>query len=258
MRAETYLFGDGDVAARRLELLGHVFADSTRAFLAGAAVRRPQVAIDLGCGPGFTTHLIAETLGCARAVGLDASARFIELARATANHRVTFELHDVCAVPFPGAPADLIFCRFLLTHLKNPAQLVATWAGQLKPGGILMVEEVEAIRTSHPIFARYLAVLEAMLSSRSNSLYAGAIVAGLESAGGPQVISSEVRRLAVRNTDAAQMFVMNMQAWKDDDFIRSNYARETVAELEAGLNAIARDGLPRSEIEWSLRETIFQ
>jgi len=37
MGETKYLFGDGDLAARRLELLARVFEESTRAFLLKAA-----------------------------------------------------------------------------------------------------------------------------------------------------------------------------------------------------------------------------
>lgn len=253
-----YLFGDSELAARRLDLLARLFADSTRAFLATTAHQRRAAAIDLGCGPGFTTHLIANTLRCDRVIGLDASSHFIELARPTANQRVSFALHDVCAIPLPGAPSDLIFCRFLLTHLKDAAKMVAKWATQLNPGGLILVEETEAIRTRHRVFLRYLDIIEAMLASQSNSLYAGPIVAALESGSELRTLRSEVRRVTVRNAAAAQMFVMNMQAWKGSDFIRTNYPRETAGELEAGLEEIARDPSPASNIEWAMRQATFR
>jgi trans-aconitate 2-methyltransferase len=252
-----YLFGDNDLAARRLELLARWFADSTRAFLAAAANLRPGAAIDLGCGPGFTTHLIANTLRFDRVIGLDTARHFIELARTTANQRVSFALHDVSALPLPGAPADLIFCRFLLTHLKDPARMVAKWATQLNPGGLIMVEETEAIRTRHPLFASYLAIVEAMLASRSNSLYAGPIVAAIESRSGLRTLRSETRRVTVSNAAAGNMFVMNLQAWKETDFIRTNYPPDTIRELEAGLDEIAHDPSPVSDIEWSMRQATF-
>lgn len=138
-----YSFGDSDVAARRLELLAQVFEDSTRALLRDAPAAPPTLAIDLGCGPGFTTHLLADTRAFGRVVGFETSPRFIELARATATPRVSFELHDVCSIPFPTGPADLIFCRFLITHLADPADALGKWATQLNPDGLMMIEEVE-------------------------------------------------------------------------------------------------------------------
>ncbi len=252
-----YLFGDSDVAARRLEVLARVFAGSTRDFLAEVRDENRALAIDLGCGPGFTTHLIVDTLRCDRVLGLDASPRFIELARATANDRVSFALHDVCAVPFPSAPADAIFCRFLLTHLKDPANIVAKWATQLSREGILMIEETDSIVTEQPSFTRYLGIVEAMLAGQSNELYAGPIVAALGAATGLRTIRDQVRRLKVANADAARMFVMNMQAWKHGDFIRANYPSETIRELEDELSAIARATSSSSDIEWRLRQAIF-
>ncbi len=115
----------------------------------------------------------------------------------------------------------------------------------------------EAIRTQHPVFALYLEIVEAMLAAQSNSLYAGPIIAALESRSELRALRSEVRRLAVSNAETAQMFAMNMQAWKDSDFIRANYPRKTVAELEAGLGKIAREASPASDIEWAMRQATF-
>src|SRR5260370_22398603 len=161
-----YAFGDTDIAARRLELLAHVFEHATRAFLREAPAARlglaqnlaQKIAIDLGCGPGFTTHLIAEALGFSRVVGLETSERFIELARATANARVSFELHDVCCVPFPTGAADMIFCRFLVTHLADPADASAKWTTQLNSVGLMMLEGVEHIDTAHPALCSYVGI----------------------------------------------------------------------------------------------------
>ena len=61
----SYLFGDTDVAAKRLRLVAEVYAESTRAFLHARGAARPDAAVDLGCGLGYTTHLIAEALDAA-------------------------------------------------------------------------------------------------------------------------------------------------------------------------------------------------
>ena len=116
-----YAFGDTDIAARRLELLAHVFEHSTRAFLREAPAARlglaqnlaQKIAIDLGCGPGFTTHLIAEALGFSRVVGLETSERFIELARATANAAFRLNSTMYAAFRFLQAPPTCSSAAFL-------------------------------------------------------------------------------------------------------------------------------------------------
>src|SRR5207244_1657699 len=73
----SYAFGDSDLAAYRLQQLAVVFAPSTREFLLREGLPQCRQAVDLGSGPGCTTHLLAETLGCERVVGLDCSPRFV-------------------------------------------------------------------------------------------------------------------------------------------------------------------------------------
>src|SRR5881398_3141847 len=115
-----YAFGDSDSAARRLALVHEVFAATTRPFLADWVREPPDLAVDLGCGTGLSTHFLAEVTAAHHVAGLDSSARFIALARPSATNRVQFFEHDVTRVPFPVVPADLLYCRLLLTHLPDP------------------------------------------------------------------------------------------------------------------------------------------
>jgi trans-aconitate 2-methyltransferase len=80
-----YAFGDSAAAARRLDLLADLFAPTTRALLERFAGRPLDLAVDLGCGTGHTTRLLASVLGPRRAVGLDQSASFVALAAAGAH-----------------------------------------------------------------------------------------------------------------------------------------------------------------------------
>ena len=49
---KKYLFGDTDLAARRLKVLAEVFAASSETFISEAADCNPRLVVDLGCGPG--------------------------------------------------------------------------------------------------------------------------------------------------------------------------------------------------------------
>jgi hypothetical protein len=53
-----YSFGDTQIARQRLDLLSSVFDLSSRAFLHAKVLKRPHLALDIGCGPGNTTRLI--------------------------------------------------------------------------------------------------------------------------------------------------------------------------------------------------------
>jgi SAM-dependent methyltransferase len=255
---KKYLFGDSDTAARRLEVLAEVFAGTTRTFLLDAVTARPDLALDLGCGPGFTTHFLADVLRCKRAIGIDSSEHFIALADRTETRKVSFCLYDVTHVPFPTGPADLLFCRFLLTHLKDPEAVVGAWATQLRPKGLMMMEEVEWIDTSNRLFTTYLGIVERMLAEQSNRLYIGPVLETLVQAEDLENRMSRVVTLRVPNHLAATMFFMNLQSWKQQPFIQASYPPETIEQLERDLEAVARTRNDKAEIEWGLRQIALE
>ena len=248
-----YLFGDTDLAAERLEVLARIFAEPSRPFVRECAPERGALAVDLGCGPGHTTHMLAGLVACEAVVGLDNSEHFISLARATATERISFALHDVTVTPFPIGPADTLYCRFLLTHQADPAAIVGRWVTQLRPGGRLLMEEVEWIRTDNAVFTSYLAIVAAMLADEDRELYVGPVLDALAPADGLARRSSAVARLAVTARDAATMFFMNMQFWKSNTFVQANWPQAELERLEQQLRKLA-EGASGAGVDWGLRQ----
>ncbi len=253
-----YAFGDTDLAARRLKLLAEVFAEPTRDFLREAFTGRPKLVVDLGCGPGSTTHFLADVLGAERAVGLDNSESFIGLAKETETDRVSFYLHDVTTLPFPVGPADLLFCRYLLTHMREPAAVIARWATQLEPGGLLLMEETEWICVNCDAFATYVGIVEAMLAARSNTLYVGPVLDGLVLPSDLKRRTSDVRRFRVPPHRAAGLFLMNLQTWRHNRFVVESYSPGVIEQLQNDLLSISEQAASDLEIEWGLRQISFE
>lgn len=253
-----YAFGDSDLAAKRLRCLAAVFAGSTGAFLRAAVDAPPALTLDLGCGPGSTTHFLADVLRGERTVGIDDSPHFIELAQATATESVTFCRHDVTVTPFPCGSADLLYGRYVLTHMADPQAVLQSWATQLHPGGMLLMEETEWIHTSQPAFATYLRIVEGMLAHQGNILYIGPHLDGMPPPDGLRRRSSRVATFPVRDRDAARMFSMNIRTWKHNPYIQRAHAAAEIAHLERELDALtdADPGLAASE--WGLRQLVFQ
>ena len=121
----SYAFGDTEPAERRLALLAEIFEPSSRAFLA-THVAGAQLAVDLGCGPGHTTRLLAEVTGAGRTVGLDWSPSFLAAAGRDHLAGIEFVGHDLTRLPFPvaGQGADVGYARYLLAHLPQQAAAV--------------------------------------------------------------------------------------------------------------------------------------
>ena len=256
-RLITYLFGDTDLAARRLGVLAAAFAPSSAEFVARSADRPVELAADLGCGPGHTTHMLADLLDCRRVVGLDSSERFIALAGATAAGRVSFVCHDVTDLPFPIGQSDLLYCRFLLTHLPRPREILARWAEQLRPGGLLLVEEVDSIHTSNAVLAEYVDIVAAILADAGRELYLGPALADAELPLAKRRLSRAVPAVVAANC-AATMFSMNMQSWRANRFIQATYSHRQLEQLAGGLRDLSTPGEGGRAVEWQLRQIVYE
>ncbi|HEX4908643.1 MAG TPA: class I SAM-dependent methyltransferase [Actinomycetes bacterium] len=253
-----YAFGDSAPAARRLGLLADLFEPTTRAFLERFAGRPLGLAVDLGCGTGHTTRLLASVLGPRRALGLDQSASFVARAAAAAPAGVTFAVHDVRTVPFPtGGPSGLLFCRLLLSHLPDPAAALAAWATQLAPGGLLLVDEVERIHTADPALRGYLEVAGALLASRGQTLEVGPVLHRLPDPPGLARGHDRIAVLAPPATAAAAMFAQNLAVWGGQALQDGVVAAPALHALAEDLAAVAAGGRPAT-ITWELRQLAWE
>lgn len=253
--ARKYAFGDTDLAAGRLALLAEVFAGPTRAFLAEAAARPVELAVDLGCGPGYTTRLLAETLQPERTVGLDSSRHFLEMAREGAGG-LQFMAHDITVVPFPTGPADLVYGRFLLPHLADPEALVPAWFTQLRPGGQLLLEETEWIRTDNSTFSAYLEAVDVLLNERGGRTAIGDLLDQLPD---PEGTAGRLSRLATHSPvtgTAARLFLPNLRTWRDEPVFRQAPWPERLARIEQELEDLSTEG-GTGIIEWGMRQVAF-
>jgi ubiquinone/menaquinone biosynthesis C-methylase UbiE len=252
-----YVFGDNDTASRRLDLVGQQWHEPSAAFLGEVALGPPQLALDLGCGPGRTTRLVAATTGAARTVGIDSSAPFLARARADAPPGVTFVDHDVMELPFPTGPADLVYARFLLSHVPRPDRVMAAWMTALTPGGVIALDEVEQIDTNDATLAGYLELLGALMEVRGSALATGPMIDRFD--GGPDGYrrTSDVRVHPVRPEVAAELFALNFETWRHEPSVADNHDADELDDLAASLRRIARHP-GRAEITWVMRQATFE
>ncbi len=101
--------------------------------------RAGERVLDLGCGFGDTTRMLAELVGSeGSAVGVDVSPRFIETAAAEADQagagNTEFLVGDVQVVDLPG-PFDYAFSMIGIMFFANPVQAFRNIRESLAPGG---------------------------------------------------------------------------------------------------------------------------
>jgi trans-aconitate 2-methyltransferase len=252
----TYSFGDSELAAERLRRLAAAFEPSTRAFLERLCDRRPRSIADLGCGPGNTTRLLADVFPDAHVRGLDNSENFISIARQSLGEGLAYEVADVTR-ELPGGPYDLIYARYLLTHVANFRETILLWGEGLSPGGAIAIEENEWIECDQPPFERYLSIVQAMLAASGQKLYVGAELETVRDWTPLRKAVSELVAVTIDERTVAGLFVPNLQTWRKHEFIRREYSVEAIDRLEIELQAIAGEGSPSSQVTFGRRRLLL-
>jgi SAM-dependent methyltransferase len=106
----------------------------------GAAAARPgERVIDVGCGTGGTTAVLAAAVGAAgHVLGADISEPLIAAARSKRVPNASFVAGDAATHPFEAAAHDLVFSRFGVMFFGDPVAAFRNLQQALKPGGRLV------------------------------------------------------------------------------------------------------------------------
>ncbi len=99
--------------------------------------------LDLGCGQGHTTRMLAEHFPNASSIGLEYDAALVARARADPSNPVgiAFQQGDASQLPFPDASFDLVFTRYMLLHVPDPAGVICEMFRVTRPGGFVVAYE---------------------------------------------------------------------------------------------------------------------
>jgi SAM-dependent methyltransferase len=108
---------------------------NTPAFLALLPPVRGQRVLDLGCGEGHNTRLVAEQ--GADVVALDISEVFIRAAADSATHRTAHIVGDGTELPFRPACFDGVTAFMSLMDVAEPERTLDEVARVLRPGGFV-------------------------------------------------------------------------------------------------------------------------
>ena len=147
MANEHYVIRGGVEGRERLRRIAAVLRPTTLKLFERAEIQPDASCLDVGCGGGDVTLDLAQVVAPrGRVVGIDLDETKLELARAEARNRgvSNVEYRRVDAGDSLGsAEFDLVYARFLLTHLRDPAATVARMRDAVKPGGAVVVEDID-------------------------------------------------------------------------------------------------------------------
>jgi len=114
-----------------------------------APLRPGCPALDLACGTGDITYALQDR--GARTIGLDITARMLELARGRcgAGSRPAFLVGDMMALPFPDATFELVTTGYGIRNVPVIAHALSEVHRVLRPGGVLL--SLDFNRPSNPV-----------------------------------------------------------------------------------------------------------
>ncbi|PKO21996.1 MAG: hypothetical protein CVU38_11760 [Chloroflexi bacterium HGW-Chloroflexi-1] len=133
------------VASTWDELRARYFTEALREAAIAAAYLRPEMTVaDVGCGTGFMAAGLAPAVS--RVYALDGAPAMLDVARRNlSDHRnVVFQQTDGSTLPLPDASVDAVFANMYLHHCPDPAAAIREMARVLRPGGRVIITDMEA------------------------------------------------------------------------------------------------------------------
>jgi 2-polyprenyl-3-methyl-5-hydroxy-6-metoxy-1,4-benzoquinol methylase len=190
-----YVLGHTQLEQQRLINQARFLAPATEHFLVDAGVAAGMRVLDIGCGMGDVSMLVARLVGPqGLVVSIDVNQASIDTARqrASAAGLANLLFHRADIATFTEArPFDAIVGRLVLEFLPNPIATICRLCGLLRPGGLMALQEpswkVWLAYTSHlPLRMAVTTLLrDAFLAGGANTemelpLYQGFLAAGLK------------------------------------------------------------------------------
>jgi SAM-dependent methyltransferase len=125
----------------RLDSLTRLYDPGTIALCERLGLVAGRHCLDVGAGTGSLALALAERVGPTGSVtALDVDTRFLEPLESAGLAVVRA---DVTADPLPARAFDLVHARLLLEHLPQRDAVLAKLVRALRPGGVLLVEELD-------------------------------------------------------------------------------------------------------------------
>ena len=137
-----YIFDNAAPHARaRLTALAALHDAGTIRHLAATGISDGWTCLDVGAGLGTITRWLSQRVGApGRVLAVDIDTRFLE---ELDLRNVEILRGDIAVSPLPESTFDLAYARLVLEHLRDPDTAIRRMTRALKPGGWLVVEDLE-------------------------------------------------------------------------------------------------------------------
>lgn len=261
-----YAIAGGHAGNERLHLLARIMLPTTSHLLATIGLGPGMRCFDVGCGGGHVTRLMAQVVGPqGRVVGSDLDGALLALAQHEADiaHRDNIEFRHADAIePQEQAAYDLVYARFVLSHLREPETCLAAMVQACRPHGVIVIEDID-FRGSfcHPAsaaYARYTSLYEAVVTRRGGDPTIGPKLPGMLRQAGVDAVQINVVQPTHMAGEGKLMAAVTMEKIADAVIAEGLATAADVAQVIDGLQQAAADpttvmSLPRVVQTWGTR-----
>lgn len=98
-------------------------------------------ALEVGCGHGIRTRLMAKHFPNVEVIGVDRSLELLGTESSVKN--LSFIHADLYDLPFCDESFDFIYARLVFMHLSDPKQAIKNLKRLLSPGGKILIEDAD-------------------------------------------------------------------------------------------------------------------
>lgn len=163
-REAEYVLGHSAQEFERLSAQARVYEPFTIQLFRETGIAAGMRVLDVGCGGGEVSFLAARMVGSTgQVVGVDRAPVAVETAsrhvRDLGAQNTRFLVADAADLAAEG-PFDAAVGRFVLQFFRDPAALLRTIAAQVRPGGVIALQEIDwsgcRVRPPVPTFSRCL------------------------------------------------------------------------------------------------------
>lgn len=242
----TYAIRGGEEGARRLDLLAQVVGPTTDAFLGGAGITPGMTCLDIGCGAGHVSRRLAALVGpTGRVMGLDLDPVKLATARTEADRagleNIEFRVADAATWSEPGR-FDVVYGRFIVSHLAERSAFIARLREALRPSGTLLLEDIDFTGAfcypANAAYSRYCELYVQVIARRGGDANVGAklyhlcLDAGLEDVDAGVVQPTHCGSTPPKGLNLSTMINI-ADAVLAEGLASEDEVRDTIAELTA-------------------------
>ncbi|MCA1843513.1 MAG: methyltransferase domain-containing protein, partial [Actinobacteria bacterium] len=157
----AYILGTEE--RRRLEVLEQCLDPITAQSLDAIGVAEGWRCLEVGAGGGSVTRMLCNRVGPSGLVtAVDLDTRFVD---ELDENNLAVHQRDILAAGLPGRDYDLVHARLLLLHLPTREKLLEEMVSVLRPGGWLLVEDLDVFPLAPLTDGLYARLMDAVIAA---------------------------------------------------------------------------------------------